>query len=88
MKAIWKYPIKVAAEQSIEMPIGAEILCVQLQHDIPVLWAKVSPDGWPVKRTIVIHPTGHEFEEYRSRYIGTFQMEGGMYVWHVYEATP
>jgi hypothetical protein len=53
--------------------------------DTPVLWAKVSPGGWPQKRTIVIHPTGHEFEDYPGRYIGTFQMEGGMYVWHVYE---
>lgn len=86
MKAIWKYPLKVEAQQAIEMPIGAEILCVQVQHGIPVLWAKVYPGGWPQKRTIVIHPTGNEFEDYHGRYIGTFQMEGGMLVWHVCEA--
>lgn len=85
-KVIWKYPIKVEAQQSIEMPIGAEILCVQMQGEQPCLWAKVSPDGWPRAKTIVIHPTGHEFEDYAGRYIGTFQMQGGMYIWHVYEA--
>ena len=85
-KAIWKYPLKVEAQQSIEMPIGAEILCVQMQGEQPFLWAKVTPNGWPIKKTIVIHPTGHEFEEYPGRYIGTFQMQGGLYVWHVYEA--
>lgn len=87
MKAIWKYPIKVEAQQSIEMPIGAEILCVQMQGEQPCLWAKVSPEGWPTKRTIVILPTGAEFEEMRGRYIGTFQMHNGMYVWHVFEAS-
>jgi hypothetical protein len=87
VKAIWKYPLKVEAQQTIEMPIGAEILCVQRQGEHACLWAKVAPGGWPTKRTIVIHPTGLEFEEYPGRYIGTFQTQDGLYVWHVFEAT-
>ena len=41
MKTIWKFPIAVVDTQEIEMPFNALILCVQVQHGQPCLWAEV-----------------------------------------------
>ena len=47
MKQIWKYKL---SESGIEMPIDAEILSVQLQNDVPHIWAMVSPQNELEKR--------------------------------------
>lgn len=44
MRTIWKYPITDSPYQKIEMPLNAEILCVQLQDNIPTLWALVETE--------------------------------------------
>jgi hypothetical protein len=84
IKTIWKFPLAVTQTQGISMPRHAEILCVQAQGVGACIWARVDPTFDKEQRQIVIHGTGHEFEEYPNRYIGTFQ--SGAFVWHVFEA--
>jgi hypothetical protein len=86
MTTIWKFPLTVVDEQSVKMPAGARILCVQMQGGLPCLWAEVNTSAPMRARSIVIHGTGNpmpaESECVRS-YIGTFQ--SGPFVWHAYE---
>ena len=56
---IYKYPLHPVREQTIEMPLGAEILCCQLQG-APTIWAKVDPSEPIVQRTFLLVGTGEE----------------------------
>jgi hypothetical protein len=42
MKTIWKFPIATVDQQSLPIPAGAEMLCVQVQHGEPCIWALVN----------------------------------------------
>ena len=85
MKTIWKYPLDVADHQVLNIPAGAEILCVQVQNGQACLWALVNADAPPARRGIFIHGTGHEVNRLAGKYIGTFQLMGGALVFHVFE---
>jgi len=89
---IFKYPIKVIGYQNIEMPLGASILTVDVQTmpplDIstPCLWANVEPGNNLESREIFIYGTGHDISDNKKlSYIGTFQLNGGQFVGHVFE---
>lgn len=93
---IYKYPLKITDEQSVDMPTGAKILSVQMQGKTLCLWASVNPENKQSKRTICIVGTGNPFDEDRNVrlgtsegrgvgcvYLGTVQDQG--FVWHVFE---
>lgn len=87
MKKIYKYPIAVDDTQAVKMPEGAEILTVQLQGGFPCLWALVDTEK-PIKEFYIkTFGTGHEVPEtgYERKYIGTYQLEGGALVFHVFQ---
>ena len=85
MRTIWKYALQVADLQTIAMPQGAQVLCVQTQSGIPQLWALVDP-GAPMKeRAFVTYGTGQEMPDCPDVYIGTYQIRGGALVFHVFE---
>lgn len=85
-KVVYKYPVTFGP-QIIEMPKDAEILTVQLQRGEPQLWALVDPK-LPVKhRLITIVGTGQSVQG-NVRYIGTFQLEYGNFVFHAFENDP
>ena len=82
---IYKYPLELTPEQQVEMPLEASILTVQVQNNIPCLWALVDPEMPPSRRTIYIRGTGHEFDVKSFKYINTFQQLNGGLIWHVFE---
>lgn len=84
-RTVHKYPILVVDEQIVQMPIGAEILCAQVQCGTICLWALVEPNLTKEPRRIEIVGTGHEIDEADRKYIGTVQMRDGALVWHVFE---
>lgn len=88
-KTVWKFPLRVEDEQYIEPPANAHLLCVQWQGVQPCIWALVDPTNPVERRKILITGTGHEREDLAGyvNYIGTFQMSGGMLVFHVFEDT-
>ena len=82
---IWKFDLPVGDQAALQMPIGAKVLAVQVQRGTPCIWAEVDPDaGWE-QRLFVIRGTGHPFRGGERQYVGTFQLEGGALVFHVYE---
>ena len=86
MKTIWKYELETTDGQSIDMPIGAEILTVQMQNGSLCLWAKVDSDAPKERRKILIRGTGNSIGEVVA-YIGTFQLAVASLVFHVFEAS-
>jgi len=84
MSKIFKYPLMLG-ENILDMPKGSEILCVQIQHDKPMIWANTNPDNVKEHRKIMVVGTGYEFDNSNLTYIGTFQELGGSMIWHVFE---
>ena len=82
---IYKYVLLIADEQTIEIPLGSKILCVQNQKEDLCIWAEVNPKNNLVKRTFLVIGTGHNTPNSRDNYIGTVQTLNGNLVWHVYE---
>lgn len=86
MKTIWKFELTLHG--AIEMPDGANILTVQEQRGVPCIWAEVDTNAPMVKRHFDIYGTGHEMKVdmgVERKYIGTFQIQGGALVFHVFE---
>ena len=83
MKTIWKYTLE--PDSTIDMPIGAEVLAVDEQRGEPQVWALVDPSANTEKRRFVVYGTGQTMDNNPGRYIGTLQLLGGTYVFHVFE---
>ena len=69
MRTVWKYELDIG-KTILSMPVGAEVLCVQLQNDTPCLWACVDSEQPQNQRTFSIYGTGHELPEQKEKYIG------------------
>ena len=91
---IWKYSIEEAAFSGdgavISMPPEAEVLTMQLQNDKPTIWVMFDERNTTrrVERRFRIFGTSNPIEletGKRRKYIGTFQMYGGRFVWHLFE---
>lgn len=85
MKTIYKYPLAIMGEQSVQMPEYAAILRVGMQAGQLCLWAEVNTDKPIEKRTIEIFGTGHEMTKTHKDYIGTAIDDQNGLVWHVFE---
>ena len=83
MTTIWKFGLLTVNEQAIDMPAGAEVLCVQTQDDSPQLWALVDPKAPRIPRKFRIFGTGDP--SVSGTYVGTYQLLGGKLVFHVFE---
>jgi hypothetical protein len=87
MDTIWKFPFEIKDDIEIEMPSGAEILCLQMQGDMACIWAKVSDYAPKTIRHFQVFGTGHPLPliTQRRKYIGTFQLLSGQLVFHLFE---
>lgn len=86
MTTIHKYPITIYDYIQLLMPKGAEVLCVQVQHEQPCIWAKVDTEQENEIRNFALRGTGHAFMGGEQKYIGSFQMQGGLLVFHLFES--
>ncbi len=81
-KAAFVFPMP---RLEVPMPREGGVVAVQVQHGLPVLWyRRPVEDRDMVKRRFVIVGTGHHIDQ-SARYIGTFQMEDGDFIGHVFE---
>jgi hypothetical protein len=83
MKSIFKFPLQLRANQTVEMQPDAEILSVQKQNETITIWAVVDPEVEMIQRRFRIAATGEEFTDEGLEYIGTVQLSG--LVWHIFE---
>jgi hypothetical protein len=87
MTTIYKYPLSITDEQTVQLPRGAVVLTVMLQQARLCLWAEVDPQAITERRTILIFGTGHAIPSRES--IGALaylsSVIDGQFVWHVFE---
>ena len=86
MQTIYKYPLQLTDEQEIHMPKGAKILTIQTQKGYPCLWVQVDDKQPQTPRTIITRGTGHPIPDSTLLYLGTYQLDGGALIFHVFEA--
>ena len=88
MKTIWKFPLEIKDYQEIHIPSAHRILAIQTQNEQPCIWALVESDSPQEKVPIYIVGTGHDAKtvvNLEANYIGTFQIQGGAFVFHVFK---
>ncbi|MDQ3223266.1 MAG: hypothetical protein M3Q75_07335 [Gemmatimonadota bacterium] len=83
MRRVYKYPVPVAMEFTLEIPVNAEVLTVQTQGGVGSIWILVDPDAPVVQRRFRVVLTGREAPPWH--YVGTFQLDGGAMVLHLFE---
>ena len=85
MESIFKYQLETTDEQIVEMPLGAEVLTVQVQNGTPCIWARVNPDYAKLQYRFRIFGTGHPIEDdFVGKYVGTYQLQNGALIFHVW----
>lgn len=86
METIYKYPLLLTDKQELLLPVGANLLDVQLQGEQLCLWAIVDTDAQRFHKYIVrIEGTGQgpiPFD-HRGAILRRTVQQGGM-VWHVF----
>ena len=83
---IWKWTLALTDVQTLEMPVGAGILTVQTQGDMPQLWAICDEKATGKdKRHIAFFGTGNPMPDEPGEYISTFQVYDGALVFHAFE---
>jgi hypothetical protein len=88
MKRIHKYPFTIEDDVIVHLPLNAQIISIQLQGDIPCVWAVVNPlEEYIETKQFKVFGTGHPMpdtilrtHEFRS----TLQLSNGL-VFHVFE---
>jgi hypothetical protein len=84
-KQVWKFDVR-PGDFTVDMPRGAHVLTVQMQHERPMMWALVDPTEPVQKRRFVLVGTGHPVVNAEwMRYVGTFQVREGQLVFHLFE---
>lgn len=86
MQTIWKYPLAIKNQQTLPLPQGSKFMCVQVQNNVPCIWALVDDKAQPGTRSVLMFGTGHPAGPAEvDAYIGTFQLQRGALVFHVFE---
>jgi hypothetical protein len=90
-KVIWKFPLKLTSVQDIEIPHGGILLSVQTQNETPYLWVFIY-NTEAEKEVIRLRTigTGNPIidDDFDPRdFIGTYQLNGGSVVQHVFQVT-
>lgn len=85
---VHKYRVGLSDLFAVEMPRGAQILDVQVQRGTPQMWALVDPAAPIERRQFRLVGTGHHFklfEDQQPKHVGTFQLDSGALVFHLFE---
>ena len=84
MKVIQKYKLRQVCRQSIDMPVGADILNLQIQNSEVTIWVAVPKNAKLEIKTFKTFSTGENIDDYdKLKYVGTYQMPT-LSVWHVF----
>lgn len=93
-KIIWKFEIPPSPRPpmgtgmcEVHMPVGSEIIYLDKQRGVPQLWVLFNPDTVEHEyRKFLIVGTGKIVPD-NTTYIGSWQMEDGELIWHLFEIT-
>ncbi len=96
MKTIYKYAVPLKDTFTINLPKGYTILSVGVQNVVsfdrrsqsPYIWVLIDTENVKNSKPVNFRlaGTGHPIEEYSFlRFIGTFQLQDGALVFHLFE---
>lgn len=85
MQTIWKYEVPVIDRFEVPLPVGAVVLSVQCQRGTPCIWVQVNTNNPGMMRRFGVFGTGNPMPEVVGNYVGTFQLNNGTLVFHLYE---
>lgn len=90
INTIYKFETQFNDLFRIEMPKDAEILCVQVDQktNIPCIWAVVDIENKLEDRYFELFGTGSPIKidiGISRKYIGTYQFNNGMLIFHLFE---
>lgn len=85
MKTIWKFEVPDKHSFTVDVPKGAVFLSVQTQHGEPMMWWLVDPTAAKEKRVFDVVGTGWDFDPTGLTFLGTYQVDGGTFVFHLFE---
>lgn len=85
MRTIHKYTLLIGGEQKIILTKGALILAAQAQNEVVTLWALLDVEAEKERRTFEVFGTGWTIEDKPLAYIDTVQLQGGAFIFHVFE---
>lgn len=90
MRTVWKYAIPAEVTFTLDMPGDRTFLTLDKQGESPHIWVEVDPDSEPFERRFHIVGTGEPLPttlkpRHELAYRGSWQMSGGMFVFHLYE---
>jgi hypothetical protein len=87
MKTVWKFPLRIADHQVVEMPAGAHVVHVGLDPGgQPSIWATVDTTKAIIGHAMFVIGTGQQIPDGDNRHIGSFV--DGSFVWHVWQPWP
>lgn len=89
-QVIYKYKLDLAPIQSLELPKGSEILTLNVVNEDPYVWVLIN-DINAEKEIINFQTigTGHEANvNQESEYLGTYFLNNGSFVAHVFTYKP
>jgi hypothetical protein len=83
MNTIYKYPIEITDEQTVSMPIGAQVLSAQMQGTQLCIWALVEVGNINCDRRVRIFGTGNTVKlDGNWKFVDSVQER--IFVWHVF----
>ena len=87
MRFILKYPLLTNRIQTVHMPTGSKIIKVDVQRNVPTIWAMVESDNKLAGRIISMISTGQTLPDgmWENNFIGTFLLNDGAFVLHAFD---
>jgi hypothetical protein len=83
MNTIYKYPIEITDEQTVSMPVGAQVLSAQMQRTQLCIWALVEVGNIDCDRRVRIFGTGNTVKlDGNWKFVDSVQER--IFVWHVF----
>jgi len=82
---VWKFEIPECDAFNINAPGEIKWLDAQVEHGIPFVWGVVSTDSPPISHVLFLRGTGHPFTGQEGDHIGSFQLDNGALVFHLFE---
>lgn len=86
MKTIWKKELPINHDIRVKIPIGADILSLKVQKDVPCIWFQCESEADTETRIFDFFGTGHAIpDNYNGYFIGTVLSPDQLFVYHLFE---
>lgn len=85
LSVMWKFPLSLQDVTEVAMPAGARVVTAAGQDGVITVWAAVDPRRPSEVRRFGVYATGQALPIGPKFHVGTVFIEGGAYVFHVFE---